>query len=100
MFDSGSRYANLETVVVDVPGPDGEPRPVRFVKRRFIPQGGEGTTLVEHTVTQGDRLDVITARYLADPLQFWRVADANNAMRPEELTEEPGTTLRIALPEM
>jgi hypothetical protein len=52
-----------------------------------------------HTVTEGERLDNITARYLGDPEQFWRVCDANNAMRPEELTETIGRKLRITLPE-
>jgi hypothetical protein len=98
MFDASSRYVSLETAITNVAGPDGETRPVRYVRRRFIPQPGDTTTLVEHTVTQGERLDLIAARYLGDPLQFWRVADSNNAMRPEELTEEPGTTLRIGLP--
>ncbi len=54
--------------------------------------------LHEHTVTQGDRLDNVTAHYLGDPEQFWRVCDANNAMRPAEL-EEVGRRVRITLPE-
>jgi hypothetical protein len=36
---------------------------------------------------------------MGDPLQFWRVADANNAMQPEELTAEIGRKLRITQPE-
>jgi hypothetical protein len=48
-------------------------------------------------VAQGDRLDTITARYLGDPTQFWRICDANDTLRPDEL-EEPGRTVRIALP--
>jgi hypothetical protein len=50
-------------------------------------------------VTQGDRLDNVTARYLGDPEAFWRICDANNAMRPNELTETIGRRLRITLPE-
>jgi hypothetical protein len=50
-------------------------------------------------VTQGERLDIIAATYLGDPEQFWRICDANNAMRPDELTETPGRQLRITLPE-
>ena len=37
---------------------------------------------------QGDRLDNIAARYLGDPEQFWRICDANGAMRPDELTDD------------
>jgi hypothetical protein len=55
--------------------------------------------MVEHPVVQDDRLDNITARYLGDPEQFWRVCDANNAMHPRELTEEIGRRLRIPLPQ-
>ena len=55
--------------------------------------------LQEHTVSQGDRLDNLAAQYLGDPEQFWRLCDANGAMRPEELTETVGRRLRITLPE-
>jgi hypothetical protein len=50
-------------------------------------------------VTQGERLDNITARYLDDPQQFWRICDANRAMRPGDLTAGIGRRLRITLPE-
>ena len=46
-----------------------------------------------------ERLDNITAKYMDDPEAFWRIADANAAMRPEELTETIGRRLRITLPE-
>jgi hypothetical protein len=70
------------------------------VRRRFIPSPNGATTLVEHTVTQGERLDNITARYLGDPTQFWRVCDANNVLQPNELTDKPGTRIKIALPKL
>ncbi|MGH7229842.1 MAG: LysM domain-containing protein, partial [Nitrospiraceae bacterium] len=37
--------------------------------------------------------------YVGDPEQFWRLCDANAAMRPEELTGIIGRVLRITLPE-
>ncbi len=46
----------------------------------------------------GERLDLIAARYLGDPEQSWRQCDANGAVRPEEL-EEVGRRVRITLPE-
>jgi hypothetical protein len=55
--------------------------------------------LTEHTVNEGERLDNITALYLGDPEQFWRVCDANGVIRPEELTETVGRKIRITLPE-
>jgi hypothetical protein len=98
VFESTSRYAPLETAVREMPGPDGETRPVRFVRRRFIPPAGEGATLVEHRVAQGERLDQVTARHLGDPTQFWRVADANRELNPDDLVRPAGRRVRVALP--
>ena len=55
--------------------------------------------LAEVAVGQGDRLDLITARTLGDPEQFWRVCDANDAMDPRELTAETGRALRVPVPQ-
>ena len=97
MFDSTSRYFSLPTTTITVPDPDDGTREVRYVKRRIIPSGESMTTLVEHTFVEGERLDLITARYLGDPTQFWRVCDANNVVQPEEL-EVTGRTIDIAMP--
>jgi len=98
MFESTSRYAGLETAVREAPGPDGEPRPVRYVRRRFLPPADAGATLVEHRVAQAERLDHVAARYLGDPAQFWRVADANRELNPDALVGTPGRRVRLALP--
>ncbi|MDQ3327542.1 MAG: LysM peptidoglycan-binding domain-containing protein [Chloroflexota bacterium] len=98
MFEPTSRYALVEATRMDVPQPDGESRPVTYIRRRFIPSSEGLTTLLEHTVVQSDRLDTIAARYLGDPEQFWRVCDANHVLRPTELTDEPGRAIRIAMP--
>lgn len=90
-----SRYSNIETATFAMP--DG--RTVVFLKRRFVPPPERFSLMREQVVTEGDRLDNVTARHLGDPEQFWRVCDANGAMRPEELTEEIGRRLRITLPE-
>jgi len=95
MFPPTSRYANVETAELEI----GPGRTVNYLRRRFMPQPDRFVLLLEHTVVDGDRLDNLTARYLGDPEQFWRVADANGAMRPEELTETVGRRLRITLPE-
>ncbi|AGA89627.1 hypothetical protein Thimo_0788 [Thioflavicoccus mobilis 8321] len=72
---------------------------VAYLRRRFIPPP-EGLALQqEHQVVTGDRLDNLAAQYLGDPLQYWRICDANRAVRPAELTETPGRRLRITLPE-
>jgi hypothetical protein len=94
-FSMTSRYFTTETAVLETA--DG--RQIIYLRRRFLPAPNRFALLQEHTVTQGERLDHITTRYLGDPEQFWRVADANAARRPDELTEEIGRKLRITLPE-
>ncbi|NMG11606.1 LysM domain-containing protein [Brasilonema sp. UFV-L1] len=99
MFEQTSRYYKLKTETVTVTDGDGMSREVRYVQRRFIPSAEGMTTVIEHTVTQSDRLDNITARYIGNPTQFWQVCDANNVFRPDEL-EEVGRVIKIALPFM
>lgn len=95
MLDPTSRYVNLETVTVTLP--DG--RVAAYKRRRFLPSGQDLRVLAELTVTEGDRLDLLTARTLGDPEQFWRVCDANDVLNPFEVMEEPGAVVRIAMPE-
>lgn len=94
-FPITSRYYAIPTA--QWTGPDGTP--VTYVLRRFVPPANRFDLLVEHTVTEGERLDNITAGYLNDPEQFWRICDGNNAMDPNDLTQTPGTIIRITLPE-
>jgi hypothetical protein len=94
MFEPNSRYYNLETATLTTP--EGEE--ITYIRRRFLPRGEDLPLLVEITVTQGDRLDNLTARTLGDPEAFWRVADANNTMNPEDLTTEPGKSIRVPIP--
>lgn len=99
MFEPTSRYAQIEEASLQVRDAEGKERKVRYKKRRFLPPREEEVTIVEHTVRQGDRLDNITARYLGDPTQFWRVCDVNGVLHPLEL-EEIGRKVRIALPNL
>lgn len=97
MFEPTSRYYNLPTAILTVIGRDDTLIEIRYLKRRFIPATEGETTLLEHTVTQGDRLDNIAARYLGDPTQFWRLCDSNGILRPGEL-EQIRRVIKIALP--
>ncbi|HTG17470.1 MAG TPA: LysM domain-containing protein [Blastocatellia bacterium] len=94
-FSFTSRYYGIETAQFET----ANGKTVVYVRRRFVPPPERFALLQEHPVTQGERLDNITAHYLTDPEQIWRVCDANRAMRPEELTETIGRRLRITLPE-
>jgi hypothetical protein len=71
-----------------------------YWKRRFLPAGDTLPLLVEVTVTEGDRLDLIAARTIGDPEQFWRICDANDALNPFDLAEEPGRILRVPIPQI
>jgi len=80
-----SRYAGIEVVVrVEADG-----RQVAHLRRRFCPHPEHLTLVTEHVVTA----------YLGDPEQFWRVADANRALRADVLTDVAGRRLRITQPE-
>jgi hypothetical protein len=95
MFSITSRYNGTPTATFETA--DGTK--IIYVRRRFVPPPERFVLLLEHMVTEGERLDNITARYLGDPEQFWRICDANGAIRPDELTETIGRRLRITLPE-
>lgn len=88
MFFKGSRYAQVSEAEFK----DGRGRTIRYKQIRFIPEARE---LWRHTITQGERLDLLAYDYYHDPERFWRICDANRALWPEELTSLPGRTIRI-----
>ena len=90
-FPVTSRYHHIKTSVVE----GNDDQAVVYLKRRFIPQPDHYFSSQQHIVEQKERLDNITAKYLVDPEQFWQLADANLAMKPQELTEAIGRALRI-----
>lgn len=89
-----SRYSDAE--LASHTGEDG--REIAYIRRRFIPRGADHAVLAEVPVEDGDRLDRLTARTLGDPTQYWRLCDANDALHPDELTEEVGQRVRIPIP--
>jgi hypothetical protein len=94
-FASTSRYYTVDTGTYQPPG--GGP-PINYVRRRFCPDASAFSLLRIHTVTEGERLDNITNLYFGDPLQFWQICDANNAVDPDELTDTIGGAINITLP--
>ena len=95
VFPPTSRYH--QTPLGTLTQPDG--RQLAYLKRRLVPPPERFALLQEHVVSEGERLDHIAARYLGDPEQFWRICDANGAIRPDELLDPVGRRLRITLPE-
>ena len=94
VFPPTSRYYGIGLAALE--RPDGTT--VVYVRRRFLPSPDRYVLLQEHRVSEGERLDLIAARYLGDPEQFWRICDANGVLRPQEL-EVAGATVKITLPE-
>jgi hypothetical protein len=94
-FAPTSRYHGIATA--QLTQPDG--RTVVYVRRRFLPAPENFAVLQTVTVTAGDRLDNLAARYLGDAEQSWRLCDANRAMQPEALVAYVGATIAITLPE-
>jgi hypothetical protein len=96
-FPTDSRYYGSATL--QYTAPNGQS--LTYLARRIVPQPGAPNfaTIATHTVTQADRLDLLAANYLGDPLMFWLICDANGAIRPNTLVETPGATLNITLPQ-
>jgi hypothetical protein len=90
-----SRYFGIELVRLQTDSGDT----LVYLRRRFVPPAERFDLLVEVAIVQGDRLDNLTAKYLGDPEQFWRLCDANNALQPAELTDTVGRRIRITMPE-
>jgi hypothetical protein len=100
LFPPNSRYSGMDTnTYVSPPTPEEpEGKNIIYLQRRFLPPADRFALLHEHIVTEGERVDNITATFLGDPEQYWRICDANNVMHPREC-EEIGRRLRITLPE-
>jgi hypothetical protein len=94
-FPFTSRYHKTELATMETP--DGQQ--IAYLRRRFLPDPDQFVLLQEHTVTSGQRPDHLSAIYLSDPEQFWRLADANRVMHPDELTRTVGEKVRITLAE-
>lgn len=94
-FPANSRYQKTPVTSLTMP----DVTEVAYLKRRFVPPPENFALLQEHAVTEGERVDHIAARYLGDPEQFWRLCDANGVLRPNELVEPVGRSVRITLPE-
>ena len=95
-FPPDSRYYGSSTLTYTAP--DGQT--ITYLARRIVPSPGPPvyTTIALHTVNQGDRLDLLAATYLGDPLLFWLICDANGAIRPSSLVETTGAIIDITLP--
>ncbi len=93
MFDSSSRYADDRVHTNIFVTRDG--RKIPYKQRRFVPAPGNVQTVGEVEILPVDRLDLVTYRALGDPLQFWRICDANGISNPFSQELRPGETLSV-----
>ena len=99
MFDHTSRYYGLDTTSLTLT--DG--RAITYVRRRFLPDGLSLPMLTRVKVTPGERIDLVANRVYGDPLAYWRLCDANNALDPLQMladaAADPTASLRASVPQ-
>lgn len=88
MFTQKSRYSKTDTYSIrDIRG--------RMVQVVEVPRALRQSILGHHLLLQGQRIDHLATKYTNDDVGFWRIAEANDKMLPESLTEQP----EIAIPD-
>jgi hypothetical protein len=87
-YDERSRYRDVPVYQV----PDRRGRPVTVVA---VPAHPEQAVAGVHLLRQGQRPDHLAAQYLDNPAGFWRIAEANDAMQAEWLSERPEITIPV-----
>ena len=70
MFLKGSRYKDALTFTAE----EGETSTFEGIRPRKI---GRATGVLEHTISSGDRLDLLALNYYNDARRWWRILDAN-----------------------
>jgi hypothetical protein len=94
-FPESSRYRGLSLLTYR----DRDGREIVYVARRWVPPPAVLAEAGRYEVRDGDRIDVIAAKVIGNPLLWWRIADANAALAPSELTARSGRRLRITMPQ-
>lgn len=94
-FGPDSRYQGVPVARhVSHPGDPGVP----YVLRRFIPPRRDIAVAAEHLVRGGERPDTLAAATMGDAGLYWRIADANAVIDPNELTDTLGRRVLIPRP--
>jgi hypothetical protein len=90
MFTTRSRYASVADATYQAPdGPS-----IKYKSLRITP---DTQSIQNHTVAEGDRLDLIAFQQYGDPEQFWRICDGNDALRPDDVTWQNGARIHIPI---
>jgi hypothetical protein len=78
MFFPGSRYIREETYTVRLPNG-------AEVRATTLPLSHSRALLGYHPRLEGQRLDHIANRFLADPTASWQLCEANGTIAPDAL---------------
>jgi len=93
-FGPESRYYGLPVLTLTTTSGTHNP----YVSRRFIPPPQDFAVLQLYRVKQGDRVDVVAAAQLGNPLSYWQLCDANVVLEPPDLVAVPGAFINVTLP--
>jgi hypothetical protein len=93
-FGTGSRYYGLPLMSMTT----SSGTQISYVSRRFIPPAADFAVLQLYRVQQGDRVDVVSASQLGNPLLYWQLCDANVVLEPPDLVAVPGAFINVTLP--
>ncbi len=69
-----------------------------YVRRRFVPALRDIASAAGHVVQGGERPDLLAWQPYGDPLLYWRIADGNAVIDPNELTDTVGAVVSIPVP--
>lgn len=88
-----SRYQNVGTATLLSPSGDAIP----YLRRRFLPIVDESAPARIHIVAVGElnRPDLVAAAELGQAELSWLLADLNPVMRPSELCQHAGRSVRV-----
>lgn len=86
MADPTSRHDGAPTYAITI---DGDA--IELYQPRTLPPT---TPAQQHRVVSADRMDLLAARYFGSPFEYWRIADANPRIVPEDVLD-PGALIVI-----
>ena len=93
-FAPNSRYFNQ--VEGQATAADGSAIP--YLTRRLIPAPDRFTAFDRVAVAADERVDALAAAGYGDPLQYWRICDANAVEDPGAACKDTGRRLILPLP--
>ncbi len=95
MIDQNSRYATApEAELIRADGSI-----VRHIVPPILPHPDSNTAARQHRVTDSDRPDILAAKAYGQVTAWWLLANANTAAHPDQITDTPGATRVIPMPD-